>query len=187
MGSAQSKEGLQQLRDSTKGGVSNKTSDSIKNDLVGGQQTTGTEAGDEGQKSGGCPMKRADGSFSYDWRSMLGRHPHGTKGEKPLTEDGFRKNNDGSIVAKEKASKEVKSGGGCPVKEYNVYSQPIDSTNQMPKVANQLPAPGQKETLSTDRIVSSISKVHRFFFLRVFFSAKLIGRRHPTFFSSFSF
>lgn len=58
-----------------------------------------------------------------------------------------------------------KSEGGCPVKKdnnnktvYNVYSQPIDATNNMPSIANQLPAPQQSETLSTDRVKSTISK-----------------------------
>lgn len=60
------------------------------------------------------------------------------------------------------------SESACPVKHsdsskkqgtmYNVYSQPIDPTNQMPAVANQLPAPGQTESLSTTRVQSNIPK-----------------------------
>ncbi|KAI2498746.1 cytochrome c-type heme lyase [Fragilaria crotonensis] len=41
---------------------------------------------------------------------------------------------------------------------YNVYSQPIDDTNQMPSIANQLPAPQQTIPLSTERVKSSIPK-----------------------------
>lgn len=59
------------------------------------------------------------------------------------------------------------SSSGCPVKhsnkqqqqQYNVYSQPIDPTNQMPAVANQLPSPQQTQPLSTERIKSTIPKV----------------------------
>jgi hypothetical protein len=58
-------------------------------------------------------------------------------------------------------------GSACPVagkpknqQEYNVYSQPIDPSNQMPAgTANQLPAPQQSKPLSTDRVVSNIPKV----------------------------
>jgi len=58
---------------------------------------------------------------------------------------------------------------GCPVKDksgnkattgtvYNVYSQPIDPTNQMPANASNKPAPGQAAPLSTDRVPSRIPK-----------------------------
>lgn len=53
---------------------------------------------------------------------------------------------------------------GCPMKkkkepmEYNVYSEPIDPTNQMPTVANQLPSALQSESLSTERKCSTIPK-----------------------------
>lgn len=63
-------------------------------------------------------------------------------------------------------------GGGCPVKhgnnnnnnmtrhpEYNVYSQPLDPSNQMPSNPNQLPAPTQSKALSTERVASTIPKV----------------------------
>jgi cytochrome c heme-lyase len=42
--------------------------------------------------------------------------------------------------------------------QYNVYSQPIDANNQMPAVANQLPAPNQKKELPTERVKSTIPK-----------------------------
>lgn len=42
--------------------------------------------------------------------------------------------------------------------QYNVYSQPIDPTNNMPAIANQLPAAIQKESLSTKRVKSTIPK-----------------------------
>jgi Cytochrome c/c1 heme lyase len=60
------------------------------------------------------------------------------------------------------------SRDGCPVKheklpEYNVYSQPIDPSNQMPYNPNQLPAPGQSKALSTERVASTIPKVGAFY------------------------
>ena len=41
---------------------------------------------------------------------------------------------------------------------FNVYSQPIDPSNQMPSTANQKPSPLQQGPLSTDRVKSSIPK-----------------------------
>ncbi len=59
------------------------------------------------------------------------------------------------------------AGAGCPIKGgkanksgtvYNVYSQPIDPTNQMPANPNNQPAPGQGAPLSTNRVASQIPK-----------------------------
>lgn len=41
---------------------------------------------------------------------------------------------------------------------YNVYNQPVDESNNMPLVPNQLPWPGQQRLLSTERVASSIPK-----------------------------
>ena len=41
---------------------------------------------------------------------------------------------------------------------YNVYSQKIDPTNQMPVIANQNQAPGQTKPLETTRVQSTIPK-----------------------------
>ena len=68
-------------------------------------------------------------------------------------------------------------GDGCPVRggggggaaaalagayrapvEYNAYGEPIDPRNRMPSTANQQPAPGQTQPLSTERVSSSIPK-----------------------------
>ena len=46
----------------------------------------------------------------------------------------------------------------APPAAYNVYNQRLDPTNNMPVVANQLPWPGQKELLSTERVPSTIAK-----------------------------
>lgn len=56
-----------------------------------------------------------------------------------------------------------KQQSSCPVKyknphQYNVYSQRIDPSNQMPAVANQAMAPNQSVPLSTDRVKSTIPK-----------------------------
>ena len=45
-----------------------------------------------------------------------------------------------------------------PPSSYNVYNQRLDPTNNMPVVANQLPWPGQRELLSTERVPSTIAK-----------------------------
>ena len=104
---------------------------------------------------GGCPVK-IDGSGGMGFRSLFrGRNPHlpGKDSNPGLpTEAAAPSNPEGG------------SGGGCPVKggkkgmEYNVYSQPIDPANNMPSASNQLPAPGQNESLSTDRKSSTIPK-----------------------------
>jgi Cytochrome c/c1 heme lyase len=136
-----------------------------------------------------CPMHRADGTYSYDWRALFqSSFPHGPGGKKPLTEEEARANitrrlscMDATMASpgigcpiKEQETIQVPTsiissnsgGGGCPVKagrqqqqEYNVYAQPIDSKNNMPQEANQLPAPGQTKPLSTDRVKSNIPKV----------------------------
>ena len=44
---------------------------------------------------------------------------------------------------------------------YNVYAQPlppVDPTNQMPAAPAQVPSPGQRMPLSTERVVSTITK-----------------------------
>ena len=115
---------------------------------------------------GGCPMKRSDGSYSFDWGALFRpSFPHGPGGEKPMSEQAARDAVSSKIAD---SGDNQSSGGGCPVKhsksgsthpEYNVYSQPIDPTNNMPKVANQLPAPNQSKALSTERVASTIPKV----------------------------
>ena len=55
------------------------------------------------------------------------------------------------------------SSSKCPVKgetkqKYNVYSQPIDPTNQMPVNPNQFPHESQNQPLNTGRVKSSIPK-----------------------------
>ena len=118
-----------------------------------------------------CPMNKRDGSgYSYDWKSMFrAAAVHGPKGSKPLSEEEKQKAMSGS-------KQEETDGGGCPVQhnpssnqeggcpvkahpEYNVYSQPIDKTNNMPKgVSTQLPNPTQTIELSTERVSSTIKK-----------------------------
>lgn len=41
---------------------------------------------------------------------------------------------------------------------YDVYGQQLDASNMMPATPNQLPSPGQKQPLSTDRVESTIPK-----------------------------
>jgi hypothetical protein len=124
--------------------------------------------------SGGCPMKRSDGSYSFDWWKALSSplSPHGTGGSKPLSENDVVDATSSNTCPVHTSTNKIDS---CPVKnetrqqhqhqhqqrhpEYNVYSQPIDPTNQMPVNPNQFPAPGQTKPLSTTRVASSIPKV----------------------------
>lgn len=71
------------------------------------------------------------------------------------------------LATNEEARKGENPKGGCPIdhskskeqtKVYDVYGQQIDSRNMMPAVPNDLPAPGQKMRLSTDREKSAIPK-----------------------------
>ena len=119
----------------------------------------------------GCPMHQADGSYSYDWRALFRRDfPHGPGGSRPISEQDARAKvvpEEGCPVKKQSSldnNEETTAGYPVPKRHhplYNVYSQPIDQTNNMPKVANQLPAPGQSVPLSTDRVTSTIPKVCR--------------------------
>jgi hypothetical protein len=125
-----------------------------------------SQKGPSESSDGGCPMQRADGSYNYDIFAMFRKEfPHGPSGSRPLSKEAEAPvQNDisgGCPVKQAPASSE----GGCPVKhqEYNVYSQPIDSKNNMPQVANQLMAPGQTKPLSTHRVPSTIPKVSRRF------------------------
>jgi hypothetical protein len=123
-------------------------------------------------EQGGCPMKRGDGSYSFDWKAAWrSGFPHGPQGSKPLTPGQAAAASSSSQSEQSSSPSATEETGGCPVKsksqsslssypEYNVYSQPIvNSANQMPQVANQLPAPSQTKALSTDRVSSSIPKV----------------------------
>jgi Cytochrome c/c1 heme lyase len=137
-------------------------------------QKSGSSSG-----AGGCPMHRADGSYSFDVRALWrAGFPHAPGGSHPLTPEQARSS---SAAAPEPlqvtapttpSATKPSSGGGCPVKqksnnasahqhhpEYNVYAQAIDPTNQMPFQPNQLPAPTQSVPLSTERVASTIPKV----------------------------
>mmetsp|Transcript_7538 Transcript_7538/g.18828 ORF Transcript_7538/g.18828 Transcript_7538/m.18828 type:complete len:513 (-) Transcript_7538:513-2051(-) len=126
------------------------------------------------ESSSKCPMHKKDGSgYSYDWRQLFrAAAVHGPKGSKPLSEEertkammatnGENGNGGGCPVKHNDPVSTPDSGGGCPVQvhpEYNVYSQPIDKTNNMPKGAStQLPNPSQTIELSTERVSSTIPK-----------------------------
>jgi len=117
-------------------------------------------SGEPSEEESKCPMHKKDGSYSYDWRAMFRPNfPHGPGSEKPMSEEEAKAKitRRASVMDPTMASP---GGGGCPVqhKEYNVYSQPIDPTNNMPQNANQLPAPEQSAELSTHRVKSNIPK-----------------------------
>lgn len=144
---------------------------------VSDQSTQNPEQKDEESK---CPMHSSDGGgYSYDWSSIFrAAAVHGPQGSKPLSEEERSKAI--SAASANDGTKEETGGGGCPVKhnasdasaqdegggcpvkahpEYNVYSQPIDKTNNMPKGAGtQLPNSTQTIELSTERVSSTIPK-----------------------------
>jgi cytochrome c heme-lyase len=109
-------------------------------------------------------MHKSDGSYSYDWTQLFkAAAVHGPKGTKPLSKEEQEKASGGGCPVQHDATQ----SSGCPVQhhpnnqhpEYNVYSQPIDKTNNMPKGAKtQLPNPYQTKELSTDRVSSTIPK-----------------------------
>ena len=135
--------GLSKHEDEVKASSAAKVTDDANN------RATSTPAAEESK----CPMKLSDGSYRYDWRALFRKEfPHGPNGSRPISPEQAKL---------EIPKSEATASSGCPVKhqEYNVYSQPVDPTNNMPKVANQLPAPGQTKPISTERVASSILKV----------------------------
>ena len=107
---------------------------------------------------GGCPMKKNGGGY------LGGLGLFGKKKEATTEANDAAPASKSACPVKAKTSSSSESSSGCPVKskssqvQYNVYSQPIDPKNNMPSVANQLPAPMQNEILSTERVLSTIPK-----------------------------
>jgi cytochrome c heme-lyase len=138
-----------------------------------GQETGAqlTESADSSESESKCPMHKKDGSgYSYDWTQLFkAAAVHGPTGNKPLSQEEQEKARQAMKEGKN-AIIDTPSEGGCPVKysggktgpqypEYNVYSEPIDKTNQMPKgIKTQMPTSTQTAELSTDRVKSSIPK-----------------------------
>ena len=120
-------------------------------------------------------MHNEDGSYSYSiWSVFKGAAVHAPGAKKELPQEVQEKaraiadGGGGGCPVKHNPSPPPQQSSGCPVKhnsnssqhpEYNVYSQPIDKTNQMPSgVKTQLPSSHQKAELSTERVSSSIPK-----------------------------
>jgi hypothetical protein len=118
-------------------------------------------AANESASGGGCPMKRGDGSYNLNI-SQLWKSPHLAGGKsKPLSQQEAealsKTTTSDTNTTNNEAAANNKSG--CPViREYDVYSQPIDPRNNMP-MANQMPSPNQTKPLSTERVQSTIPKV----------------------------
>ncbi len=138
------------------GTLSSSMSKPMPNDSIH-RNITGSGGG-----GGGCPMKNKNGSyFGGGWF-----------GRKNEVEEVNNANDSSSSACPVKHSEEKissnqtnKSQSACPVKhnndnqvQYNVYSQPIDPTNNMPAVANQLPSAFQAKELPTTRVKSTIPK-----------------------------
>ena len=164
----------------------------LNSNVGGGGDDSGTTSKESG---GGCPMKLSDGSYQMNWKAMFkSSFPHNIGGSKPLTAEQVKINigteqnnkNDNEIVNTDAGNS---GGGGCPMKqsttttkpknssssssgssnvEYNVYSEPMDPNNNMPSNPNQLPAPTQLVSLSTERVPSSIPKVNKYHWVHWF-------------------
>lgn len=111
-----------------------------------------------------CPMhNKEDGSYTYDWWALFRPNfPHKPGGTSPLSPEQQQQAQRAKITRRASIldGTLASPGGGCPVKtEYNVYAQPLDPKNNMPRMANQLPAAQQSKALSTQRVSSSIPKV----------------------------
>jgi cytochrome c heme-lyase len=152
------------------GGISKHQDDVIKTKPLQDADEVQTNDKSE-QETSKCPMHQGDGSYSWDWTQMLkAAAVHGPSGSKPLaTAEKVQEPPDdvgGGCPVKHSTPHPKNTSSGCPVKhddsrypEYNVYSQPIDKTNQMPKgVRTQMPTPTQKAEISTERVKSSIPK-----------------------------
>lgn len=136
---------------------------------------------EETQEESKCPMHQGDGSYSYDWKQLFkAAAVHGPQGSRPLSKEQQES------AKTQSQSPEDSSSGSCPVRhtptsasetggypvkhepasnatlkypEYNVYSQPVDKSNHMPKGARtQMPTATQKAEISTDRMKSTIPK-----------------------------
>jgi len=168
MGATSSKDGVNTLQEKQKQKLDDFSASKAANDNGTGG---GGNAGDSN-----CPMRRNDGSYSFDWGALFRKEfPHGPGGKKPISEDAARaktaaSSSDGGGCPVRHSSPSPspssdRASDGCPVKtkskhpEYNVYSQPIDPSNNMPQVANQMPTPFQSKPLPTDRVESNIPKV----------------------------
>ena len=136
---------------------------------VAAEMTTTTTRRDESASAvqgadtkGTCPMKRADGNgYLFSWRNphtaaFLAKAADDAQIQDPLVTVQTIKPQTEACPMKQGGDKVQK--GDNPVQQYNVYSQPLDPNNNMPSVANQLPAPLQSLPLSTQRISSTIPK-----------------------------
>lgn len=107
-----------------------------------------------------CPMKSVNSPNSI---------PKSTTECKDCPIPKTTTNNVNSDACPVKQSKNINSSSdGCPMKQkdgkyknpnvYNVISQKIDPTNNMPSQANNLPSPNQTIAISTERVPSNIPK-----------------------------
>lgn len=93
-----------------------------------------------------CPVSKKTVSSSSSWGCPMG---YGKKKEETKATE--------PTPAATTTPKE-EGGGYKNPSIFNVYSQKIDPTNNMPSTANQQAAPGQRGKLETQRVVSTIPK-----------------------------
>ncbi len=110
---------------------------------------------------GGCPVKhrRADAAPPAAAADQDNPAPAPPVSRSPVKHSGAaaRSSSSGSTSSTRSGGGGGGGGGGAG-QMYNVYSQPINPTNNMPANPNQLPHRDQTQPLSTERVRSSIPK-----------------------------
>jgi cytochrome c heme-lyase len=103
------------------------------------------------------PQVSAQGDFS---RSGADRCPvdHSNMSKDDLKSFMAKQNRPNSAQESIVNGSDANVEGSSSLKMFDVYAQEIDPANMMPTTPNQLPSPGQKVRLSTDRVSSSIPK-----------------------------
>jgi Cytochrome c/c1 heme lyase len=91
-------------------------SSSTQVNVVDAASDVSTISSDNSSKESKCPMHRADGSYSFDWRALFQpAFPHGPSGKKPLTEEEARANLTRRLSCMDATM--ASPGTGCPIKE----------------------------------------------------------------------
>ena len=142
---------------------------SIQEAVAASSDNNATSASERGGGGGGggCPMRNADGSYRTmpGFASLLGKFGGGgssTGQHPPIISSSSNSTTDTKAAAATPSS-------ACPMKQsstatttkYDVYSRPLDPTNNMPSThdtRNTLPAYTQTSPLDTTRVSSTIPR-----------------------------
>lgn len=118
-------------------------------------------------RADGCPVDHENMSpeqikafmSQYNQDALPREHPMRVKEEERVEDDKVKDDKpDGVHEIGDGNKVEPHRSDDKQTEMFDVYGQKLDSANMMPATPNQLPSPGQKETLSTDRVMSTIPK-----------------------------